>query len=118
MKVAYANKALRWRAENIARTETLRALGAAQTAAYQQAIDKGQLDPSLIRRFWVTSGDSRVRPTHRLIPEMNPNGVGWNEPFKTPDGPSMHAPHDRDHQCRCVERIDIDFLAKVVRAAS
>lgn len=115
MRAAYANKALRWRAETIARTEALRALSAAQTEAYQQAIDKGTLDPSLITRFWVTAGDSRVRESHRVIPGLNPNGVKWNEPFKTPDGPSLHAPHDRSQNCRCMERVKIDFLAKVVK---
>jgi hypothetical protein len=114
MRTAYANKALKWRADNIARTETLRALGAAQTEAYQQAIDKGHLDKSLIRRFWQTAGDERVRPTHRLIPGMNKDGRGWDEPFQTPDGPSMRAPHDKDPQCRCKEVVRIDFLARAI----
>jgi hypothetical protein len=114
MRAAYANNALKWRADNISRTETLRALGAAQTEAYQQAIDKGHLDKSLIRRFWQTAGDGRVRPTHRLIPGMNKDGRGWDEPFQTPDGPSMHAPHDTDPQCRCREVVRINFLAQAV----
>jgi hypothetical protein len=117
MRAAYVNKALKWRADNIARTETLRALGAAQVEAYQQAIDKGHLDKSLIRRFWQTAGDERVRPTHRLIPGMNKDGRGWDEPFQTPDGPSMHAPHDTDPQCRCKEVVRIDFLARAIAKA-
>jgi hypothetical protein len=114
MRTTYANKALKWRADNISRTETLRALGAAQTEAYQQAIDKGHLDKSLIRRFWETAGDERVRPTHRLIPGMNKDGRAWDEPFQTPDGPSMHAPHDSDEQCRCLEVVRINFLARAI----
>lgn len=117
MRATYVNKALKWRADNIARTETLRALGAAQIEAYQQAIDKGQLDKTLVRRFWQTAGDERVRPTHRLIPDMNKDGRAWDEPFQTPDGPSMHAPHDKDPQCRCKERISIDFLARAIAKA-
>jgi hypothetical protein len=117
MRVAYVNKALKWRADNIARTETLRALGAAQVEAYQQAVDKGHLDKSLIRRFWQTAGDERVRPTHRLIPGMNKDGRAWDEPFQTPDGPSMHAPHDTDPQCRCKEVVRIDFLAQAIAKA-
>lgn len=117
MHAAYVNKALKWRADNIARTETLRALGAAQIDAYQQAIDKGHLDKSLIRRFWQTAGDERVRPTHRLIPGMNKDGRAWDEPFQTPDGPSMHAPHDTDPQCRCKEVVRIDFLARAIAKA-
>lgn len=117
MRAAYANKALKWRGDNISRTETLRALGAAQVEAYQQAIDKGHLDKSLIRRFWQTAGDERVRPTHRLIPGMNKDGRGWDEPFQTPDGPSMHAPHDKDPQCRCKEVVRIDFLTQAIAKA-
>lgn len=114
MRTAYANKALKWRADNISRTEALRALGAAQIEAYQQAIDKGHLDKTLIRRFWQTAGDERVRPTHRLIPGMNKDGRAWDEPFQTPDGPSMHAPHDKDPQCRCKEVVRIGFLARAI----
>jgi hypothetical protein len=114
MRTAYANKALKWRADNISRTETLRALGAAQIEAYQQAIDKGHLDKTLVRRFWQTAGDERVRPTHRLISGMNKDGRAWDEPFQTPDGPSMHAPHDKDPQCRCKEMVRIDFLARAI----
>lgn len=117
MRIAYANKALKWRADNISRTETLRALGAAQVEAYQQAIDKGHLDKSLVRRFWETAGDERVRPTHRLIPGRNKDGRAWDEPFQTPDGPSMHAPHDKDPQCRCKEIVRIDFLAQAIAKA-
>jgi hypothetical protein len=114
MRAAYVNKALKWRTDNISRTETVRALGASQIEAYQQAIDKGHLDKTLIRRFWQTAGDERVRPTHREIPGMNKDGRGWDEPFQTPDGPSMHAPHDKDPQCRCKEVVRIDFLARAI----
>lgn len=115
MRTAYASKALRWRAENISRTETMRALGASQTEAWSQAITKGHVEVGLITRYWVTAHDERVRATHRMIPGMNKEGVRWNEAFQTPTGPSMHAPHDRDPMCRCRERIDVDFLAKAVR---
>ena len=118
MRTAYANRTLKYRADNIARTETLRSMGAAQTEGYQQAINKGTVDPKTIKRYWVTAGDERVRPTHRMIPRMNPNGVGWNEPFRTPTGPSMHAPHDYDINCRCRERVHIDFMARFRRAAA
>lgn len=113
MSLAYRNRALRWRGENIARNETIKALGAAQTEAYQQNIDSGKLDAGLIVRFWATVGDDRVRPTHRLIPGMNKAGRKWNEPFETPDGPTLHAPFEIG--CRCHEKISIGFLEDAVR---
>jgi hypothetical protein len=118
MRTAYANRALKWRGDNIARNETIKALGAAQTQAWQQAIDKGAVETDLLLRFWVTAGDERVRHTHRLVPGMNKGGRRWGEPFLTPTGPSMHAPHDTDPVCRCHERIKIDYLARAVRAAA
>lgn len=114
MRAAYANRALKYRADNIARTETIRSLGQAQTEMWQQNIDRGKVDVALLTRFWVTAGDARVRPTHRLIPGMNKEGRKWNEPFDTPDGPSMHAPHDVDPQCRCYEKVKMDFLAQAI----
>lgn len=115
MRTAYANKALKWRADSISRTETIRALGAAQRSAYQQGIDSGKLDVSLITRFPVTAGDERVRPTHMAVPGMNPDGRKWNEPFATPFGPQMSAPYPTEIMCRCHERIRVDFLAPVAK---
>ncbi len=114
-RVSYANKALKYRADMIARNETVRALGAGQAQAYDQAISDGKLDVDLLIRYWVTAGDARVRPTHRLIPGMNAEGRKWNQPFQTPDGPSMHAPHDTDIGCRCYEKVHIDFIGKALK---
>jgi hypothetical protein len=113
--MSYNNRALKYRADVIARNETMRSIGAAHTEAYRQAIAAGHLIPSDIRRYWVTAGDERVRHTHRLIPGMNPEGRGWDEAFETPTGPSMHAPHDIDIMCRCREKISTNYFAKVNR---
>jgi hypothetical protein len=109
MVAAYRNRSLKFRADTISRTETIRALGAAKTEAYDQAIEKGQVQEDRLRKFWVTAGDERVRDTHRQIPGLNKKGRAWREPFVTPTGPSMHAPHDHDIQCRCREEIRVDF---------
>jgi hypothetical protein len=115
MATQYANKALKWRADNIARNETIDALGAAQTEMWQQQIDSGRVDADLIVRRWVTAGDERVRHTHRLIPGMNKDGRKWNEPFDTPTGPQMHAPSQIDIGCRCHEKVTVDYLAQALR---
>jgi hypothetical protein len=115
MATQYANKALKYRADVISREETVKALGAAQTEVYQQQIDSGKLDADLITRFPVTAGDERVRHTHRLVPGMNKDGRKWGEPFQTPMGPKMHAPYEGEIQCRCYERIRIDYLGAALR---
>jgi hypothetical protein len=110
MLAAYRSRSLKYRADVISRNETMRALGASQTETYRQAIVAGHVQTDAITRFWMTAGDERVRHTHRLIPGMNKEGRGWEEPFDTPTGPSMHAPHDRDIGCRCRERIRVNYF--------
>lgn len=116
MMMAYRNRSLKYRADTIARTETIKALAQSQTEAYRQAIENGNVAREDIKRYWVTAGDERVRHTHRLIPGINPDGVGWDEPFKVPlsedgSGYVMHAPHGV--QCRCREKIVIDYFSAV-----
>lgn len=115
MRVAYRNNSLFYRAEVISRNETLKAMGLAQTETFRQAIERNEVEADTIIRKWLTAKDERVRHTHRLIPSMNKDGVGWDEPFKTPTGPSLHAPHDRDIMCRCRELINIDFAKAIFR---
>lgn len=115
MATQYANKALKYRADVIAREETVKSLGAAQTEMWQQQIDSGKVDADLILRFPVTAGDERVRHTHRLVPGMNKEGRRWNEPFETPMGPKLHAPYEGEIQCRCYEKVRVDFLAQAIR---
>jgi hypothetical protein len=110
MLQGYRNRSLKYRADTISRNETMRALGASQTETYRQAIEAGHVRADTITRFWMTAGDERVRHNHRLIPGMNKDGRGWQEPFDTPTGPSLHAPHDHDVGCRCRERIRIDYF--------
>lgn len=110
MLAAYRSRSLKYRADVISRNETMRALGASQTETYRQAIASGHVRADTITRFWMTAGDERVRHTHRLIPGMNKEGRGWEEPFDTPTGPSMHAPHDVDPMCRCRERIRVNYF--------
>lgn len=109
MLAQYRNASLKHRGVVISRNESIKALGASQHEAYQQAIDKGQIEADQIKRFWVTAGDERVRHTHRLIPGMNKEGRGWYEPFQTPTGPTMHAPSD-EPLCRCREKIRLNFF--------
>lgn len=81
----YRQRMIQYRAQTIARTESLRAVRMAEYEALVEIDDMGILNP-LVRRFWVTCMDERVRRTHTQIPGMNPNGRGMQEPFETPLG--------------------------------
>jgi len=97
------DKALNLRAQNIARTETIDASARGAHAAMQQAIDYGLVDPEEIRRFWLPADDAC--PICAQIPEMNPDGVGPEQPFQTPLGPILY-PTAHPH-CRCTVTVQI-----------
>lgn len=94
----YARRLLNLRAETIARTETLAASNRGQQAVWEDARNQGQLPPDA-RRTWILTEDERTCEICLEIPDMNPDGVGINEPFKTPNGYTMTPP---EHvMCRC-----------------
>ena len=95
----YTKRLLKARAENIARTETIRAANAGQDALWEQAVDDGLIDKEKQKRVWILTPDDRLCPICRQVPGMNPDGVKVGEPFQTPSGPRMSPPlHPR---CRC-----------------
>lgn len=100
----YRERMLKYRAEVIARTESLRALNAGQDAMYQQAIDEGKLSRDEIELEWMTAKDERVRPSHML---MNGQRRKIGEPFISGLGNLLYypadpaAPAEDTVQCRC-----------------
>lgn len=112
MVTAYRNRALRYRADNIARTEALSSLHQAKMEALRQAIEKG-LDPSTITLTWRTAGDKRVRHTHQ---GMNGQKVGYGQKFVSPSGARLAYPGDPTApaseviNCRCTMEETIDFM--------
>src|SRR6266581_4564554 len=87
----YARRLLRQRATRIARTESIRAASAGQTAAWQDAVANKLLDPS-VRREWVVTDDDRLCPICEAIPDQNPDGVPLDQPFQTDVGLVMFPP--------------------------
>lgn len=97
----YADRYLDYRAETIARTESLRAANDGVRAAYSQIEDRG----NTVTRFWAIAPDEKTCEVCRSIPLMNPDGVGLDEQYDSIDGP-MDGPQDPHPNCRCTE----DFL--------
>lgn len=103
----YRARMVRHRAEVIARTESLRALSEGKDEAVRQMVRAGEINSTQIKRRWRTARNERVRPHHRAIPGMNPDGVGLDESFQTPLGPLRYP---RDPQgapenvinCQCI----------------
>lgn len=103
----YRSRYLNYRANTIARTESMRAQSTGNQEAWKQAVDGGTVPADQVVRYWWHSHDDKVRDAHLAIPEMNPDGVGLDEPFDSPLGPIMF-PGDPEADpantinCRCV----------------
>lgn len=116
MVTAYKNRALRYRAETIARKETITSLHTAQEQAMQQAIQSGAIKQSTVTYSWHTAHDSRVRDTHRTMDgQVKPMG----QAFVTGSGAHLMYPGDPAGPaaevigCRCFREPKVDFLAGI-----
>lgn len=93
----YRKRRLAQNAETIARTAALDAQKAAQHLAWQQAVGKGFVDGSRLRKMWIGVMDSRERPTHVAMEHAT---APWNEPYSN----GQMVPGDSEFNCRCVSR--------------
>lgn len=103
MTARYRERYLKFRAETIARTESLRAVNEGTQEMYQQAFDEGVLSPDEVKRTWVTAGDERVRTSHAFL---DGQARAPGEPFETGLGQLMFpgdpsAPPAETVNCRC-----------------
>ncbi|HXU02762.1 MAG TPA: phage minor head protein, partial [Polyangia bacterium] len=111
----YKNRALRYRAETIARTEAMTSLHEAQSQAVDQAIADG-IDRGDIRYTWHATHDDRTRDSHAA---MDLETVGEGELFVTGAGNLLEYPGDPNGppeeviNCRCWREMRVDFLANV-----
>ena len=117
---AYESKALKYRADAIARTETIQAINRAERAAIAQQIEEGLITADLITKWWSNSADERVRLSHvELGNRYNKNNqIGFNEPFETSTGSKLLYPGDTSLgadaseiiHCRCKCMYHVDFV--------
>lgn len=109
----YRNRALRYRAETIARTESMRSLHAGQDESIRQAIESGAITRDQVEFIWRATSDKRTRDTHR---EMNGQRRKMGLPFESPSGARLEYPGDpsapiaETANCRCWRETRIDFL--------
>lgn len=105
----YRLNALTYRAEVIARTESLRVMGQAQFESMGQTLEQTGIARGLVVKSWQTNIDGRERPTHHHANEQRrlldqPFEVGGNK-MMFPGDP--RAPLDERAQCRCVLSYEI-----------
>jgi len=110
-------RTLRYRGENIARTESLSALSEGQNTAIQQAIETSELDADTIK-LWDSSADGRTRPDHMAVEDSYPDGIPFDQSFNV-GGTMMRWPRDpaggaaQVINCRCklITRVNFAGMA-------
>lgn len=114
----YANKAMKWRGDQLAIHETHMALARSKMDAFQQQIDDGKLDAQDVTKKWRRTVSREPRMDHMM---MAGKTVGFNELFTLPDGTRCTGPHDPSlpakHTigCKCAMDISIRFGAAELR---
>lgn len=109
MTKRYRERYLKYRAETIARTESLRAVSMGQHLSMMQAIEGGNINGDELTRHWIYTHDVRTRHAHKSVNILNPEGVRVDQPFQTELGPLMY-PRDPNGSgantinCRCSVR--------------
>lgn len=99
----YVDRQLRWRAENIARTETIRAASAGDLLGWQQIVNSGGADGYVVQREWSVTRDDRACPVclgldgSKVVSAGAPGvDLRMAGTFDGVDHPPFHP------QCRCV----------------
>jgi hypothetical protein len=116
MVTSYKNRALKFRAEAIARTESMAALHQSQDEAMRQGISQGAIEKENVEYMWHATHDDRTRDSHRV---MDGQVVKQDEPFITGNGVALmypgdpNGPADEVINCRCWREPVVDFLAGV-----
>lgn len=116
----YYQRAIRYRAEVISRTETLRAVHEGAEAMYAQAVEDGTLDRDLIVQTWHATRDGRTRSSHIA---MNGQRRRMGETFRSGNGYDLKYPCDPDApasesaQCRCSKSSKVFASKEAAQAA-
>lgn len=122
MEAAITNmqaRALRYRGEVIARTESINALRAGQWQAVEQAAGEGEIDQRDATKVWNDTGDGKTRHTHAAadgqeVPVDQPFVVGGYR-MMFPGDSGLGAPAAETIQCRCSVSYRLDFLGRAAR---
>ena len=119
--VSYNNKALKYRADAIARTETMQSINRGEWAAIEEGIENGYFKSKQIKKWWSDAHDGRTRKTHfQLGKKYNrDNAIPYEEAFVTKTGEKLMYPGDKSLgaspreiiHCRCKAVYKIDFIS-------
>lgn len=119
---AYKNRALKYRGETIARTETIQFLNRGEFMANQELIEEGLVTSNIMTKEWDDTGDKKVRHEHRELAKKygKNNGIPLDQPFETLSGIKLMYPGDSSlgagassiANCRCRLNVRVNWLER------
>ncbi len=115
----YQERYVQFRANVIARTETVAAIHAGEQEMWIQAVESGAVRPEDVTSTWRTAADEKVRASHMA---MNGQSQPLGEPFTSGNGNSLRFPGDPlgpasdTVNCRCVVARQLKRAARNRRA--
>lgn len=117
---SYNNRALKYRGNAIARTETMQSINRSERQAIEQGISEGLFGRDQVTKWWSDTHDGRTRRSHLNLGAKysRKNPIPFDEPFVTADGSSLMYPGDQSLgaepkeviHCRCKAQYNIDWL--------
>lgn len=117
---SYKNRALKYRADMIARTEAIQSINRGQYRSITQMIEETGFRRSAVTKKWDDTGDKRTRTSHAVMgTKYGKQGIDLEEAFVSPFGArllypgdtSLDAPAAEIIHCRCRIKYDIDWIA-------
>jgi hypothetical protein len=103
---AYRERWLKHNAEANAKSAAMDAQKLGQRLSWEQAIERGTVNPDTLMMRWSTARDERVRPEHKAM-------EGETVPFNGLFSNGQKIPGESDYNCRCVAIIFTKRLDKV-----
>lgn len=105
----YRQRFIKFRAETVARTESVRVTSMARDNALRQVLEQGNISDTRVERVWLPVNDQRTRDHHA---SMRNQTVGLNQEFVDGQGSRLRFPGDPNApvnttaNCRCVLQIN------------